>query len=51
MLQNDTCVRQGRVKPQAEKLFDARYAASSYSRLWIYPGAPRTVRASLRLEI
>lgn len=40
-----------RFRLEADNLFDARYAASSYSRLWIYPGAPRTVRASLRLEI
>ena len=40
-----------RFRLEADNLFDARYAASSYSRLWVYPGAPRTVRASLRLEI
>lgn len=40
-----------RFRLEADNLFDARYAASSYSRLWIYPGAPRTVRASLRLDI
>jgi iron complex outermembrane receptor protein len=40
-----------RFRLEADNLFDARYAASSYSRLWIYPGAPRTVRASLRFEI
>jgi len=40
-----------RFRLEADNLFDAHYAASSYSRLWIYPGAPRTVRASLRLEI
>ncbi|MCT8002093.1 TonB-dependent siderophore receptor [Sphingomonas sanguinis] len=40
-----------RFRLEADNLFDYRYAASSYSRLWIYPGAPRTVRASLRFEI
>ncbi|WP_237709099.1 TonB-dependent siderophore receptor [Sphingomonas elodea] len=34
---------------EADNLFDARYAMSSYSSLWVYPGAPRTVRASLRV--
>ena len=40
-----------RFRLEADNLLDQRYAASSYSALWIYPGAPRTVRASLRLEI
>ena len=40
-----------RFRLEADNLFDQRYAASSYSALWIYPGAPRTVRASLRFEI
>jgi iron complex outermembrane receptor protein len=40
-----------RVRLEADNLFDARYAASSYSRLWVFPGAPRTVRASLRIGI
>lgn len=40
-----------RFRLEADNLFDKRYAASSYSALWIYPGAPRTVRASLRFEI
>lgn len=40
-----------RLRVEADNLFDTRYAASSYSALWIYPGAPRTVRASLRLDI
>lgn len=40
-----------RFRLEADNLFDAHYAASSYSRYWIFPGAPRTVRASLRLEI
>ncbi|WP_243455713.1 TonB-dependent siderophore receptor [Sphingosinicella sp. BN140058] len=34
---------------EADNIFDARYAQSSYNALWIYPGAPRTVRASARL--
>jgi iron complex outermembrane receptor protein len=37
-----------RFRLEADNLFNKRYAASSYSALWIYPGAPRTVRASLR---
>ena len=40
-----------RVRLEADNLFDAHYAASSYSRLWVFPGAPRTVRASLRLAM
>ncbi len=40
-----------RFRLEADNLLDQRYAASSYSALWIYPGAPRTVRASLHLEI
>ncbi|MCU6454109.1 TonB-dependent siderophore receptor [Sphingomonas sp. A2-49] len=39
-----------RFRLEADNLFDRRYAASSYSALWIYPGAPRLVRASIRLE-
>lgn len=34
---------------EADNLFDARYAMSSYSSLWVYPGAPRTVRGSVRI--
>lgn len=40
-----------RFRLEADNLFDAHYAASSYSRFWVFPGAPRTVRASLRLDI
>jgi len=40
-----------RFRLEADNLLDKRYAASSYSALWIYPGAPRTVRASLRFEL
>lgn len=40
-----------RFRLEADNLLDTRYAASSYSALWIYPGAPRTVRASLRIDI
>ena len=43
--------RQLRLRMEADNLFDTRYAASSYSTLWIYPGAPRTVRATLRVDI
>lgn len=35
-------------RAEADNLLNERYAASSYNRYWIYPGAPRTVRASLR---
>ncbi|MGK2909056.1 MAG: TonB-dependent siderophore receptor [Sphingobium sp.] len=34
----------------AENLFDAYYLESSYSNIWITPGAPRTVRARLALS-
>ncbi|MFD1952196.1 TonB-dependent siderophore receptor [Sphingomonas arantia] len=34
---------------EADNLFDAHYAQSSYSRVWIYPGQPRTVRLSVRV--
>ena len=37
------------LRAEADNLFDARYAQSSYSRVWIFPGAPRTVRLSLRV--
>ncbi len=40
-----------RARIEADNLFDARYAASSYSALWVYPGAPRTVRASLSYDL
>ena len=40
-----------RFRLEADNPLDARYAASSYSALWIYPGAPRTVRASLRFDV
>lgn len=35
----------------AENLFDRYYIESSYSDVWITPGAPRTVRARLVLEL
>ncbi|WP_277984009.1 TonB-dependent siderophore receptor [Sphingomonas faeni] len=35
---------------EADNLFDARYAQSSYSPVWVFPGAPRTVRMSVRLS-
>ncbi|MGN7998741.1 TonB-dependent siderophore receptor [Sphingomonas sp. 22176] len=37
------------VRLEADNLFDARYSMSSYSSLWVYPGAPRTVRGSVRI--
>jgi iron complex outermembrane receptor protein len=36
---------------EADNLFDARYAQSSYSRVWLYPGQPRSVRVSLRMGL
>lgn len=36
------------LRAEVDNLFDERYAQSSYSQYWIYPGAPRTIRASLR---
>ncbi|MFS0773441.1 TonB-dependent siderophore receptor [Sphingomonas sp. 1P08PE] len=36
---------------EADNLLDARYAQSSYSPVWIYPGQPRTVRLSARFGI
>lgn len=36
---------------EVDNLFDERYAASSYSALWIFPGAPRSVRAALRVAL
>jgi iron complex outermembrane recepter protein len=37
------------VRAEADNLFDVRYAFSSYSTLWTFPGQPRTIRVSLRL--
>jgi iron complex outermembrane receptor protein len=36
------------VRIEADNLLDKRYAHSSYSSLWIFPGEPRTIRASVR---
>lgn len=36
---------------EADNLFDERYAQSSYSALWIFPGAPRSVRVSLSVRL
>lgn len=38
------------VRLVADNLFNARYAQSSYSPVWIFPGAPRTVKASIALR-
>ncbi|HEV7290545.1 TonB-dependent siderophore receptor [Sphingomonas sp.] len=35
----------------AENLFDAVYSESSYSTVWITPGAPRTIRARLAVAL
>lgn len=35
----------------AENLFDAVYAESSYSNVWITPGAPRTIRVRLAVAL
>ncbi|WP_294323458.1 TonB-dependent siderophore receptor [uncultured Sphingomonas sp.] len=37
------------VRAEADNLFDERYAQSSYSRVWIFPGQPRMVRVSVRI--
>lgn len=37
------------LRAEADNLFDARYAQSSYSPVWIFPGQPRTLRLTLRL--
>lgn len=48
----ETPIAEGlRFRLEADNLLNERYAASSYSALWIYPGAPRTVRASLRYAL
>jgi len=39
------------LRAEVDNLFDARYAASSYSPVWIYPGAPRAFKASLRVAM
>ena len=36
---------------EIDNLLDEDYAASSYSALWIARGAPRSVRASLRVKL
>lgn len=36
-----------RARLEADNLLDTRHALSSYNSYWIYPGAPRTVRASV----
>ena len=38
------------LRGEVDNLLNARYAQSSYNSFWIYPGAPRTLRASLRAE-
>lgn len=35
----------------AENLFDAYYLESSYSNVWITPGAPRTIKGRIRVAI
>lgn len=35
----------------AENLFDSYYLESSYSNVWITPGAPRTIRARLAIAL
>ena len=37
------------LRAEADNLFDERYAQSSYSRVWIFPGQPRIVRLSVRV--
>jgi iron complex outermembrane receptor protein len=40
-----------RVHLDAENLFDRHYVESSYSDVWITPGAPRTIRARLAFAL
>ncbi|MDP3405112.1 MAG: TonB-dependent siderophore receptor [Brevundimonas sp.] len=40
-----------RARLEADNLFDEHYAQSSYSPVWIFPGAPRSVKFSLRLSL
>ena len=35
---------------EVDNLFDQTYAQSSYSALWIYPGAPRSVLGSVTMR-
>jgi iron complex outermembrane receptor protein len=35
---------------EVDNLLDQTYAQSSYSALWIYPGAPRSVLGSLTMQ-
>lgn len=37
------------LRMEADNLLDERYAQSSYNAVWIYPGAPRTLRISARV--
>ncbi|MBJ6123386.1 TonB-dependent siderophore receptor [Sphingomonas mollis] len=37
------------LRAEADNLFDTHYAMSSYSPVWVFPGAPRTVRVSARM--
>ena len=39
------------VRLEPDNLLDEHYAASSCSRLWIVPGAPLSLRASLRFTL
>lgn len=39
------------VRLEVDNLFDAHYAQSSYSPVWIFPGAPRSVRATVRARL
>ncbi len=36
---------------EVDNLFDEHYAQSSYSPVWIFPGAPRTVRATVKARL
>lgn len=36
---------------EADNLFDAHYAQSSYNALWIFPGVPRNLRVSARIAL
>lgn len=43
--------RQLTARVEVDNLLDEDYAASTYSKLWISRGAPRSVRLSLRVRL
>lgn len=43
--------RHWRLAVNVDNLFDRRHAASSYSQLWIAPGAPRSATTALTYRV